>query len=117
VRLLWIENHAVFARLAGRQFLAAHEVTVVPSIAAAKDALASATFAAVLVDYDLEDGKGATVVEHIRQLPGQVAVVAASAHEDGNEALLAAGGDAVCPKVRFAEIEAILKSVVGARSP
>jgi DNA-binding NarL/FixJ family response regulator len=112
VRLLWVENHAVFARIAGRQFLAAHELTIVPSVAAAKVALVSQPFDAILVDFDLDDGKGTEVVELVRQLPNRLAVVAVSAHEDGNAALLAAGADAACLKTRFSEIEVILRSVV-----
>jgi CheY-like chemotaxis protein len=113
VRLLWVENHAAFARIAGRQFLAAHDLTVVPSVAAARAALAAGRFDAVLVDYDLDDGKGAELVEFVRQFPRRVAVIAASSHADGNAALLAAGADAACPKTRFAEIAAVLAAVVG----
>jgi DNA-binding response OmpR family regulator len=66
VRLLWVENHAVFVRMAGRQFLAAHDLTVVSSVAAARIALMRQAFDAVLVDYDLDDGKGSEVVEFVR---------------------------------------------------
>src|SRR2546423_15479388 len=104
VRLLWVENHDVFARMAGRQFLAGHDLTVVPSLALAREALAARTFDAVLLDYDLDDGKGASLVEFIHQLPTVPVVVATSAHEDGNGFLLAAGADAGCPKGRFAAI-------------
>jgi CheY-like chemotaxis protein len=116
MRVLWVENHAAFARLAGRQFLAAHALTVVPSLAAARAALAAAPFDAVLVDFDLADGKGDALVEAIRRLPGRPAVIAASAHDGGNEALVRAGADACCPKLRFTEIEATLARAVGARA-
>ena len=115
VRLLRVENHAAFTRLAGREFLASHEVTVVPSLAAARTALAAGTFDAVLVDYDLDDGKGAELVEAIRRLPDRLLVVAASSHEDGNAALMAAGADVVCSKLRFAGIDAVLRSITGER--
>jgi CheY-like chemotaxis protein len=115
MRLLWVENHAVFARLASRQFLAGHDVTVVPSLALAREALAARTFDAVLLDYDLDDGKGASLVEFLRQLPVVPAVVATSAHEDGNGLLLAAGADAACLKGRFADISAVLSRVVETR--
>ena len=98
MRLLWVENHAGFAHLAGRQFFAGHDLTVVPSLAQAREVLATGTFDAVLLDYDLDDGKGASLVEFLRQLPTVPAVVATSAHEDGNGFLLAAGADAACPK-------------------
>lgn len=115
MRLLWVENHADFARLAGRQFLAAHELTVVPSLAAARAALAAGRYDVVLLDYDLDDGKGVALVEVVRGLPDRPAVVATSAHADGNAALLAAGADAACPKTRFADIGALLAAVVGGR--
>jgi len=108
MRLLWVENHTVFTRIAGRQFLAAHDLTVVPSLARARDALAGQPFDVVLVDYDLDDGKGADLVEFIRQLPAPPFVVATSAHEAGNQLLLAAGADAACPKGSFAQIGAVL---------
>jgi CheY-like chemotaxis protein len=111
MRLLWVENHAVFVRVAGRQFLADHDVTVVPSLAAARDALLSAAFDAVLLDYDLDDGKGAELIESIRAVPRPPRIVAVSAHADGNEALRAAGADAVCSKTRFAEIGAVLEAM------
>lgn len=111
MRVLWVENHAVFARLAQRQFLAAHEVTVVPSIEEAKRALASGTFDAVLVDYDLDDGKGSMLVELVCQSPNRPIVLAASSHDEGNKLLLAAGADACCPKLRFDQIEAVLIAV------
>ncbi len=117
MRLLWVENHATFARLAGRQFLAEHELTVVPSLAAARAALAAGAFDAVLVDYDLDDGKGADLVPLIHGLPAPPAVVAVSSHEAGNAALVAAGADAACPKARFAEISRVLRSVVGESRP
>ena len=113
MRVLWVENHAVFARMAGRQFLAAHELTVVPSLAGARAALAAGRFDAVLVDYDPDDGKGAELVEALRALPGRPAVIATSAHAAGNEALIEAGADAACPKLGFADIASILARVVG----
>jgi CheY-like chemotaxis protein len=108
LRLLWVENHAAFVRVAGQQFLAAHALTVVPSLAAAREALTAGTFDAVLLDYDLDDGKGASLIETIRQLPAPPAVVAVSAYDHGNESLLAAGADVACPKGKFTEIEAVL---------
>jgi CheY-like chemotaxis protein len=110
MRLLWVENHAGFVRVAGRQFLSEHSVTVVPSLAAARAALAAAHFDAVLLDYDLDDGKGAELVALVRQM--RTVVIATSSHEDGNAALLAAGADAVCPKAKFAAIGAVLASCV-----
>ncbi len=112
LRLLWVENHAGFVRTAGRQFLAAYEVTAVSSLADAKVALAARTFDAVLLDYDLNDGKGVELFDVIRQLPKPPAVIATSARDVGNEALLAAGATAACAKTKFATIESVLASCV-----
>jgi DNA-binding response OmpR family regulator len=111
VRLLWVENHAVFAHMAGRQFLAVHMLTVVPSLAAAHSALATDTFDAVLLDFDLDDGKGAELVAVVRAMPTRLPVVAVSSHDEGNAALLAAGADAVCRKTNFANIGNVLARV------
>lgn len=108
LRLLWVENHVTFARVAGRQFLAAYELTVVPTLAAAREALAAARFDAVLLDYDLDDGKGTSLFEVIAQLSPVPVVVATSAKDVGNEALLAAGARAACGKTKFAQIESVL---------
>lgn len=112
MRLLWVENHAIFVRIAGRQFLAEHDLTVVPSLSAAQEMLATQTFDAVLVDFDLDDGKGTTVVEFARRSTVRVPIIAVSAHDHGNAALLSAGADVACPKTRFAEIGLVLQRVV-----
>jgi CheY-like chemotaxis protein len=116
LRLLWVENHATFARMAGRQFLSAHELTVVPTLAAARAALEASAFDAVLLDHDLDDGKGTSLIEFVAQLRPPPVVIATSAHEAGNRALLAAGARAVCSKTKFAQIDAVLREAMGASS-
>jgi CheY-like chemotaxis protein len=80
----------------------------VPSLGAARIALAGALFDAVLLDYDLDDGKGTELLAVVRELQPIPLVVATSSHVTGNQALMDAGADAVCPKARFAEIAAVL---------
>jgi DNA-binding NarL/FixJ family response regulator len=113
VNILWVENHPQFARLAIRRFLAAHAVTVVPSLSAARAALAAGRFDAVLVDFDLDDGKGDELVRDLQQSRGGPWVVATSSHEAGNRALTEAGADAVCAKMQFAQIGAVLVGLAG----
>jgi CheY-like chemotaxis protein len=115
MRLLWVENHPVFARLAGKQFLADHDLVIVGSLAEARRLLAEQAFDVVLLDYDLDDGKGTSLIGSIQQLAPRPVVIAASAHEGGNEALRLAGADAVCRKTRFAEIRELLTGVVAAK--
>jgi CheY-like chemotaxis protein len=90
VRILFVENHTVFARTVIEQFLGNHQVVLVPTVAAAKQALGM-TFDAVLVDYDLPDGKGTEVVRALRAIGFEGNIVAVSSREDGNAELRAAG--------------------------
>lgn len=98
MNILYLENHAVFAQQVIRQFLSAHRVTIVPSLSAARSALACAGFDLVLSDYDLDDGKGADFVRECRSSHPHIPVIAVSAHEEGNAALVAAGAVAFAEK-------------------
>src|SRR5258708_9580388 len=86
MNILYLENHAVFAEQVTRQFLAAHRVTVVPSLSAARGALASGTFDLVLSDYDLEDGKGEEFVRECRTAFLLLPIMGVSSHEPVTEA-------------------------------
>jgi len=90
-------------------------VTIVPTIASAKEQITQAAFDVVLVDYDLDDGKGDELVRWIRPSAADMKLVAVSARESGNEALVAAGANAVCAKVGFSKIQAVLQEVVDAK--
>jgi DNA-binding response OmpR family regulator len=109
MKILYVENHPVFAAQVCQQFLSAHSVRVVSSLAAARDALAADNYDLLLVDYDLDDGKGDELVRASRILYPKLKIVAASAHEAGNAALLKAGASAVCGKMEFDTIEHVLK--------
>ena len=99
-----VENHATFAQIVCAQFLAAHEVVVVGSLAAAREAYEVGRFDAFLVDFDLDDGKGDVLVRELRRSGFCGRIVGISSHEAGNAALIAAGADASCPKAAFASI-------------
>ena len=72
-------------------------MTVVPTIAAAKRALATAAYDVALVDYDLDDGKGDELVRWLHAEGLRVPAIGVSARAERNDALLAAGVRAVCP--------------------
>jgi hypothetical protein len=65
----------------------------------------------VLVDFDLDDGKGEELVRELVASVGRPLIVATSSHADGNTALLHAGADAVCGKLEFARIPGLLQSL------
>ncbi|HEX8834688.1 MAG TPA: response regulator [Abditibacteriaceae bacterium] len=114
--ILFVENHARFARIVAETFLSAHNVTVVPSIVAANTALSQATFDIALVDFDLDDGKGDELVATLIKKKDRPTIIAISSHEPGNQALLAAGADGVCSKLDFKNIVTIMSAARAKRN-
>ena len=108
LKILYLENHAVFAQQVTRQFLSAHRITVVPSLSGARSAFAAGSYDLVLSDYDLDDGKGEEFLRECRASHPQLPVVAVSSHDEGNAALVAAGACAVCSKMQFDRIQQVI---------
>ena len=115
MNILYLENHAVFAEQVTRHFLAAHRVTVVPSLAAARSSLVSGGFDLVLSDYDLDDGKGEEFVRECRVTHPRLPIIAVSSHDAGNAALVAAGASAVCSKMEFDHIQDVITGLLHER--
>src|SRR5438552_4134776 len=111
MRILWVENHSSFIRVVARQFLGGHELTIVPSLRAARAAIETGAFDAALVDYDLDDGKGDELVLELRRGFPRLAIIATSSHEEGNRALMAAGADVICGKLEFDGISQVLEEL------
>src|SRR6266852_743789 len=111
MRILYVENHALFAANVISQFLSQHSVTVAPSLSAARQALKVGHFDLLLVDYDLDDGKGDELVRELNTTGKAVAVIGVSSHEEGNTALLRAGAVAVCSKMQFDRIQSVIDTV------
>jgi DNA-binding response OmpR family regulator len=111
MKILYVENHAVFAKQVTAQFLSPHEVMVVPSLALAREAFRGSNYHLFLVDYDLDDGKGDEFVREVRVAAPKLAIIGVSSHELGNQALLGAGANAICGKMEFDEIQEVIKSI------
>ena len=111
MKILYIENHAVFADNVISQFLAGHSVTVARSLTDARRALDNSSFDLLLVDYDLDDGKGDALVKELHASSRPVLAIGVSSHDEGNAALLRAGAVAVCSKMHFDRIQSIIDSV------
>ena len=109
MKILFVEDNVRFVRLATSQFLSSHEIVHATSVAQGLEALKHQTFDAVLVDYDLPDGKGDAVAKFAAQLTKKPWIVAVSSHEMGNLALQSAGADAICSKMKFSAIVSILE--------
>jgi DNA-binding response OmpR family regulator len=111
MRILYVENHESFAKQVCKAFLKAHEVEIKPTLAGARAALAASTWDAVLVDYDLDDGKGIELVVELATHTPRPYIVAVSAYEERNEVMKQAGADATCGKLHFSKIAAYLPQV------
>lgn len=111
VNILYLENHAVFVEQVMREFLTGYQVTVVPSLAAARKALAQGNFHLILADYDLDDGKGEEFVRECRIDHPELPIIAVSSHDEGNAALIRAGASAVCSEMEFERIRDVIASL------
>src|SRR5258705_5561473 len=105
MKILFVENHSIFAHQAKIHFLSAYQVTVVPSLSLARSSLAANQFDLLLIDYDLDDGKGEELVHELRKAGNKIRIIGVSAREEGNAALLHAGVDAICGKMEFNRIQ------------
>jgi O-acetyl-ADP-ribose deacetylase (regulator of RNase III) len=117
LRILYVENHPVFADTVINQFLTQHAVTVASSLAEARRALATANFDLSLVDYDLNDGKGDALLRELHASGKAIPTIGVSSHDEGNTALLRAGAVAVCSKMQFDRIQSVIDSVIAHGRP
>lgn len=104
-RILYVEDHEIFGAHVKNTILARHHVDWVTSLDAARAIWDRATtpYDAILCDYDLPDGKGREFVEWVRSAMSEepedyIPIIAVSAHDAGNQALIAAGADVICAK-------------------
>ena len=112
MKILFVENHSTFAETVTSRFLSAYTVVVAPTVLEALSLLGQETFDVALVDYDLDDFKGDAFVRRLREMERTTPVVAVSAHDDGNAALVAAGANAICAKGELAHIGEVLQRIV-----
>lgn len=112
LRILFVDNHPELTQTVIEVFLREYEVVVVATISAAKERFQGSRFDVLLVDYDLDDGNGAELVTWVRAAGSDAKVVAVSARERGNEALVAAGANVVCAKTSFARIQTVLRDLL-----
>ena len=106
--ILLVENHTVFAQTVCKEFLSGYAVDIVPSIEKALEAVSKKSYDCVLVDYDLDDGKGDILVPLIRSQYPNIKIVAMSSHDIGNNAILVAGAHVACSKMKFKNINLVL---------
>lgn len=112
MRILFVEDHRVFAEAVVAQFLSAHEVEIAESVAIARKAIVTGpAFDAVLVDYDLPDGKGTEVVRQLRADRFKGSIIAVSAKDEGNAELRAAGAHAICKKAELRQLAITLSQL------
>lgn len=108
-----VENNPQFINTVVPLFLSQHDVLVTPTVQEAVEALQTQTFDVLLIDYDLDDGKGIAVVSWARASLSTFRAIAISSHASGNQALLAAGAHAVCSKMQFHRIQHVIAKMMG----
>lgn len=113
MHVLFVEDNLEFARVALEHFLSGIEVKLAGTVGEALENLGS-RFDAILVDFDLPDGKGDSVVASFRARYPELHIIATSAHYEGNLALRAAGANATCKKADFRQIGQLLRNWVTA---
>lgn len=112
MRILFIENHSVFAKTVTKAFLTDHQVDVVPSMRLTLEKLESNNlYDLVLLDYDLDDCKGNEIATKIKQLFPSLKIIATSSHSKGNNLILKAGANAICEKMEFKKIQSVIDSI------
>lgn len=58
MKILYVENNPSFADVVCKCFLKNYDVTIEPTVQGAKEKIEQYCFDILLVDYDLDDGKG-----------------------------------------------------------
>src|SRR5262245_41655697 len=111
MRLLYVEDHAAFRAAVITQFLSAHEIIVAANLEEARTLLANSQFDAVLLDYDLPDGKGTVLLDALSRRGLSLKVIAVSSMDEKNALLLAAGACAAVSKMKFSRIVEVQKTV------
>jgi len=97
LNILYVEDDTAFAMAVAQRFLGGHEVAFASSICAARKLL-DRPWDVILLDYDLPDGKGDTIIAEIRAAGDTTITIGVSARAEGNRNMLNAGANAVCPK-------------------
>jgi len=80
--------------------------------ASANQAIEQDVFDLLLVDFDLDDGKGDVLIRELRPAHNSVPIIGVSSHEKGNTALVKAGATAICSKMDFDGIQKVIDEVV-----
>ena len=112
MKILFVEDHQKFIETVTKFFLASYQLTAVPSLSEARQALAQSSFEVILIDYDLKDGKGTELMPELLKLPNRPPIIACSSHAKGSEALLLAGADAECSKLKFQHIGRVIEDAL-----
>lgn len=116
-KILLIENHAEFSKAIVKEFLSTYDVEIATSIMEAKERLVESSFDLIMSDYDLDDGKGDEFVFYFRSKGYTQPVIAISAHERGNKAIIDAGGTEICGKMQFSRINDVIARVMREQGP
>jgi CheY-like chemotaxis protein len=112
MRLLFIEDNAAFRNVVLREVLSGCEVVCAGTLLEARSSLGLAPFDAVLVDYDLPDGKGDAIISELLAAGLGGKIVAVSAFFREQRTASCGGASHAVRKAEFATIRAVLEGLV-----
>ena len=112
MNVLYVENNVHFYNAVKKEFFSEYKLSSVPTIREAIEELAENQYDLVLVDYDLDDGKGVVLVKEIRKTNNKIPIIAVSSHEEGNSEMLCSGANAYCKKLDFKNIISVIQGVL-----
>jgi catechol 2,3-dioxygenase-like lactoylglutathione lyase family enzyme/CheY-like chemotaxis protein len=116
LKILYLESNPRFASVTIKAFLSKHAVTLVSNLSDARQELAVGKFDVALIDYALEDGQGDDLVYDLKAQRTCPVIIATSPLPQGNAALMEAGADAVCGKMEFQNIEAVMAEALARKA-
>ncbi len=109
--ILYVEDNARYREVAAARFLCGHAVTFASTLQEARSLLTGRAFDAVLLDYDLPDGKGISLIGTLKHRQLLDRTVAVSSRDENNALLVAAGVPVAVSKMRFSELSAVLEAL------
>lgn len=111
MRILFVENHEVFAAIVEKEFLFDFDVVRTGTVKDSWDLFLKNEFDLCLVDYDLDDGKGSELIQRIVSCGRKTKIIGISSHERGNQELLKSGAGEICSKMQFSRIRKVVETI------
>ncbi len=108
-QLLYIEDNKAFREEVARTFLSEYAIEFATTVSDALEKCSKNRYDALLLDYDLAEGKGS---DFLREFDKSIPIIAVSAFEENNDILLGMGASVKCAKREMSKIADIVAKVL-----